>query len=412
MNLDRLKCVRIEGLRSVEDLVLTIDHLQVLIGENGAGKSSIIEAFEMLSLLASDQRFVVEFSARHGAIRDLLMRGAAEIRLSLRIESDLALTTDGSNWPLEYKVVLRPTANSPYPSIAEERLMSGDREVVFSRQGAKAQILTEETSIATAVGRRSKEVSAPSEASMLKFWGSDAPVEVERLRRMLEGFRIHVPFETRPTWSRPLNRDAAPSLRDLSQMEESDRLSRGGLNLTAIFQQLNAEGARRHQEILEDIQLGLGTDVLDFAIPLKGRFSELSLMFAGVGRVPSSQLSEGQLSFLGLVALRHFNDTKATLVLFDEPELHLNPALVVRAAGLFLELSKRVPVLLATHSEALFDSLDPVEHVRVLELAQRKTVLRTLSKEKLAKWRTLYSSVGDARRDGRLEVLLAEPHPS
>ncbi len=408
MNKDRLKWIRIEGFRSIEDLTLSIEDLQVLIGENGSGKSTIIEAFEILTLLENEQRFTVEFAARHGSLRDLMRVGSSQLRLSLRIENDSA--PQHTAFELEYGVTLAASANSPYPMIVDEELVSSDI-VHFKRDSVRASVLVPagDPVVAPDLGPRQKEAQPPSEASMMKFWGAEGPVAVRRLRSMIEGFRIHVPFETKPSWARTSNRDAPPSLRDLAQMEESDRLIRGGLNLTAIFQQLNAEGASRHQEILEDIQLGLGFNVLDFGIRLKGRFSVLNLKFRGSDWIPMSQLSEGQIAFLGIVALRHFVDRKATLVLFDEPELHLNPALVVRAAGLFLQLSKRVPVVLATHSEALFDSLDPLKHVRVLGLVEQKTIVRTLSPEKFEKWHELYSTVGDARRDGRLEELLAEP---
>ncbi|MFL5356783.1 AAA family ATPase [Archangium sp.] len=49
--------LRIEGLRTIEKLHLKLDGLTVLIGENGSGKSSIIEACELLRR-ATSERFL------------------------------------------------------------------------------------------------------------------------------------------------------------------------------------------------------------------------------------------------------------------------------------------------------------------------------------------------------------------
>ena len=45
---DRITRLYVEGLRTLADLSLPLDGLTVLIGENGSGKSSILEACEIL----------------------------------------------------------------------------------------------------------------------------------------------------------------------------------------------------------------------------------------------------------------------------------------------------------------------------------------------------------------------------
>lgn len=408
MSADRLKWVRIEGLRSLRDVTLEISDLQVLVGENGAGKSTVIEAFEILSLLVQEPRFTIEFAARHGDLRELLFRGAQVLRLSMRVESIAATQDQPETVPLNYTVELAPAPNGPYPIIVKETLVGADVVDVFNRD---ATVLTAQFHAPRAGAANPTTVAAPTESSALRFWGGQVPIEVGRVARVLEGIRIHVPFETRPPWVR--QQPAVPTLRSLAQLEQSEQLERGGINLASIYQQLSAEGSKRREEVVQDIQLGLGEDVTDFAVVLKGPFAQLALRIAGFGTIPAAQLSEGQLAYLGLVALRHFEDPKASIVLFDEPELHLHPALIVRAAYLFERMSARLPVIVATHSEAFFEAVsDPVAAIRVLTLQGRETVLRRLSAQKLDEWKELYAGIGDARREGRLQDLFAEPSTS
>jgi predicted ATPase len=394
MGVDRLKWIRIEGFRSIEDLKIELGDLQVLIGENGSGKSTIIEAFELLSLLASEQRFTVALANRHGLLQELVSPEASQLRLSVRVENT-DQNGDEPTAPLEYSIALASVSSSRLPAIVEERLVGQDLVSLIDRN---------------ATGTRFFDDPQPTralspESSALNFFGQSGPAENLRIRRMFAGFRVHTPFETRSLWSR-LHKDTL-TMRSMAYLEETTRLERGGSNLTSVFQQLSNEGAEKRQRVIEDIQLGLGLDVSDFLIKTRGRMVELMLRIGDLD-VGSSQLSDGQLAYLGLVALRHLADREATVVVFDEPELHMHPALVVRAAWLFEQLSKRTPVIVATHSEAFIDALgDPVKTMRVLELQNRKTVMRTLAPEQLERWKDIYTSVGQARREGRLEDLLA-----
>lgn len=47
----RLTSLRIEGLRTLADVTLSLDGLTVLVGENGTGKSTITEALELVRSL-------------------------------------------------------------------------------------------------------------------------------------------------------------------------------------------------------------------------------------------------------------------------------------------------------------------------------------------------------------------------
>jgi predicted ATPase len=65
----------------------------VLIGENGTGKSTVMEALEILRLTASEHRFGEAFLQRHGDLRELKHHGSQRLRLSLEVEATPVLRT-------------------------------------------------------------------------------------------------------------------------------------------------------------------------------------------------------------------------------------------------------------------------------------------------------------------------------
>ncbi|MFO0750882.1 MAG: AAA family ATPase [Myxococcota bacterium] len=87
MNGDRITQLRIRGLRVIDDLTLDLKGLTVLIGDNGVGKSSIVEALELLRLAARPGEFGTEALAKHhGPFESLLRRGTSELGLGVTIE--------------------------------------------------------------------------------------------------------------------------------------------------------------------------------------------------------------------------------------------------------------------------------------------------------------------------------------
>jgi predicted ATPase len=77
--------LRIEGLRTLERARLGLNGLTVLIGENSSGKSSIIEACEILRR-ATSERFLDEFYTIHGGLGSLLRQGAPLLRLGVTVQ--------------------------------------------------------------------------------------------------------------------------------------------------------------------------------------------------------------------------------------------------------------------------------------------------------------------------------------
>ena len=97
--MSRITRLRIQNLRAIESLDLELDgQFTALIGENGAGKSSIIEALELLRK-AAEPNFLSSFYSLHRGMPGLLRSGAPNLTLGVRVEDD--------NCKLDYEFVLR-----------------------------------------------------------------------------------------------------------------------------------------------------------------------------------------------------------------------------------------------------------------------------------------------------------------
>ena len=105
--------LRIEGLRTIEKIRLPLEGLTVLIGENGSGKSSIIEACEILRR-ATGPRFMDELHAIHGGLAGLLRQGAKRLLIGVTIrpdekEIDDVITGGAPSEQIEYDLVVAET---------------------------------------------------------------------------------------------------------------------------------------------------------------------------------------------------------------------------------------------------------------------------------------------------------------
>jgi predicted ATPase len=119
------------------------------------------------------------------------------------------------------------------------------------------------------------------------------------------------------------------------------------------------------------------------------------------------------LSYLAFVALFRLDKKPASLLAFDEPDLHLHPQLLMRVLDFFENMARDRPVLVATHSDRLLDGLQAPERSVVLcELsAEGATRLVRPDAKALARWLERYRGLGDLRGAGHAASVLTKPEP-
>ncbi len=402
MGSDRITELRIGGLRTIDSLTLPLGGLTVLVGENGTGKSSILEACEILRRAARPQ-FFSELNGAHGGMFSLLRQGAAELTLGVTIEGEK------NRPPVSYDITVHHDHSTT--RISNESLSTGpDTRLkvpirIFERTESGGWVYDHSASGKTVIGVQPNR-------STLGNLGDIVPHDsISRMKSALEHIELYLPFEVLPAWAaRTYGR--ASTMRSSTRIEPVDRLMCLGDNLANVFHALRTEYTDDHwQTTMAHVRLGLGqhieslnarTDMGGGAIALWIKLEDREQ------QMPLASLSDGEIAYLAFVALYRL-PTGSSLVAIDEPELHLHPGLLVRVVQMLESMAEERPVLLSTHSDRLLDALtDPARAVRVCEIVgeHRVTRLRELDPDALADWKDEYRGVGQLRSAGYLHTAL------
>ncbi len=396
----RISEIRIQGIRSLEDVTLPLDGLKVLIGTNGSGKSSLIEACEILSRIPKTD-FTDQLMGIHGGFFWLRQQGAQRIQFAVKGRDAKASEKDPER-PFSYELSL--IEQNGAVAIERERLdygpMPGKTEPlhVIRRSGASIKVFD------PVQGQLIDPTDASSTSTILSGVGIPFRQPARELvAKLLSSIQVHLPFDVRPAWA--LREQKLRShLRESELLQPAETLSRYGKNLANAYHSLRNDGADRWEETLELIQMGLGEAIQEVVFPPdpSGGAVALALRLRGLrDPVPAAAISEGTLAYLAHVALYRLR-ARPALLAFDEPEVHLHPRLLARVVSFYESLGRQQPVLLATHSDALLDALsDPVNSVILCSLDSKgRTVLTHPDAEALTRWRKNYAGFAELRAGG------------
>lgn len=406
MAANRITSIRVQGLRSLADVTLNLDGLTVLIGQNGSGKSSLIEVCEILRRMAGEN-FLDELQQIHGGVSTLMRLGQSLLTFTVGMMIDrrhaeytVVLGADGRVVQEELGYANPPIPGQVTPVVSLLRRI--ENRFVVVRDNSE---------------NLGNEEKVDSRGLVLSTFRSRPPHPAMReALRLLRGIDVHLPFDTTARWAQRA-RGVQASIRGTSIIEPADGLTRFGTNLANAFHDLKNNFSEAHwKETMDFVRLGLGFDVESIntrSDPGGGAIS-LRIKYAGIDeQLPAFSLSDGTLSYLCFVALARLN-TQKSLVAFDEPDTHLHPELLMRVLDLFEAMAEQQPILLATHSDRLLDGLrDPVRSVVVCELDERRaTRLRRLDDGAFKDWLKDYRGVGDIRTAGHLGSVLSHGEES
>lgn len=383
---DRITEIRIKGMRSLEDVTLKLDGLTVLIGENGSGKSTIVEACELLSKIGRNA-FQSVFFQRHGGMNALLRHGATSVVLGF----DMEIRGEAIAYDLEV------AQDGPNVLIAAERLTKsagGETQVLLHRDRSGSKVTDSQGSW------HALRALAQWDVALSHGFATGTNVVVFDVVELLKGIEVHLAFDARPLWAR----HDRTGMRASELLQSVDRLNLFGANLPTALRAIKEDlGRERWEETLELVRLGIGNDLHDITFPADpgGGSISIQLDFGTVGKVRAHALSDGQVAYLAFVALYGLNKSRSFLA-FDEPELHLHPRLLYRVTNMFERLSEAHPVIITTHSNDLLDMLgSPAESTILLELDERRAArARRVDKAALELWREDYRGLGSVRAAG------------
>lgn len=347
MDYHHLKSINIQGFKSIKDQTIELNKLNVLIGQNGAGKSNFISLFKFLRNLI--ERKLKNTSLKAGA-ENLLYYGSKETKFIL-IHLDFS--------PNLYEVELQPAAN--------ESLFISLENCGFWKDGYDTpywQTITtsEEESRLSKISRT--ETIANYVYEVLKEW---------------RVYHFHDTSEN-------------AGVKKYCSLSDGRFLFEDASNLAGFLYTLKKTQEEYYERIVKTIQLVIPF-FRDFILepnPLNNELIRLEWVDNYSDKTfTAHELSDGSLRFICMATLLLQKKLPKILVL-DEPELGLHPSAVTILAGLLKKASNRSQVVVSTQSVNLVDEFD-ADDIIVVEKKGPESIFKRLNSQNLESWLNDYS---------------------
>ena len=328
-----------KNYRSLRDASVDLDDLNVFIGANASGKSTILDVLRFLHEGIQTRDFRIPAISRGGIVH-LAWKGETADRIELLVrlvdgvdiyEWSVRLVRDGYEFGVEERVDALPTGSPPTHLLESNR---GEGWWWSGEKGERVELKQARTSCALAAAAADASFPARDIAEFVGRWGFFDPN----------------PFLLRRDWT---------SL-------DSDRFDPYGRNLGETLYTLY----RSSPTILEDI-VNATRAVIGLPSEIEPRESEGRFYFVqsepGLDhRVHQMGASSGTLRMLALMtALR--GEPEANLLGIEEPENYVHPTALAAFVQHLLEAHDRTQLMVTTHSPLLLDYLNDPAAVRVVQ---------------------------------------------
>jgi predicted ATPase len=357
-----LKQISISNLLSFKDATIDLRPLNILIGENGAGKSNLIEIVSLLQGALTDLRAAV---LRGGGIHFWLSLSSNVPTGS--IVCDVQTGPGGQN--VTYRLDLEEDGYGM--AIPLEALVgTGGDETYVERKGQTADF------------ENTKGYPVDKMASVLALWKNpNDPTPITSVGRLFERTRIYREFRSGPR---------SGSRQGVAVAGSNDFLEEGADNLALVLQELKVDSVE--EEIRKNLR-DFCDRFDDVRVKLDGGMARTLLKERGLRELlPSIRMSDGTLKFLSLMTVLLHPDPPP-LVCIEEPEQGLHPDAIQIVARALRDASERMQLIVTTHSQALVDAFtsDP-ECILVCERDfDGGTQCQRLSATQLEIWLDQYS---------------------
>ncbi len=362
-----LLTLAISGYRSIRDLVLPLERLNVITGPNGSGKSSLYRAIRLLADVAQGR--IIGSLAHEGGLYSTLWAGPEKISRRMktgdvpvqgavrrdRISLKLGFADEDYGYAIDLGLPI-PSSGSYFnndPEIKTEAVRAGEylkRSNSFAtRNGPVISILSEKGSREVVL----KDLP-PFDSMMTHAADPKAAPELLFLRERMRGWRFYDHFRTDPE---------APARR--AQVgTRTPVLASDGADLAAAMRTIREIGdsAALSAAIVDAFPgSSISVEVTD------GLFEVIMTQHGVLRPLRTAELSDGTLRYLLLVAAL-LTPRPPSLLVLNEPETSLHPDLLPALAQLIAKVSEQSQIIVVSHAMPLVDSLAAVNGSAVYTL--------------------------------------------
>jgi predicted ATPase len=363
-----LRALAVANYRSIVDLVVPLDRLNVVTGPNGSGKSNLYRALRLLAETAREGPAGI--LAREGGLPSTFWAGPETLSRGMR-KREIAVQGGPRKNPVRLKLGFA-TGDFGYaisfglPPPSEHTAFSLDpeikRECIWAGPSYRpaAALLDRDNAVVKVRREREWEIvlaNADSFDSMLRQVADPvATPEAFKLREAIRGWRFYDHFRT----------DAQAPARLAHLGTRTPVLHHDGSDLAAAIQTIREIGDG--EALDKAVADGFGGARIEIVRHDDGRFA-LEFHQEGLLRpLGGAELSDGTLRYLLWVAAL-LTPRPPELMVLNEPETSLHPDLLPPLARLIAEASDRSQVWVVTHAARLVAALesDPRCHAIQLE---------------------------------------------
>jgi len=328
--------VHVAGYRSIKDVWLKLQRVNVLVGPNGCGKSNLYRALFLIPAAANGQ--FARILADEGGMPSVLWAGdrsKGPVRLTLEVRLD----------DLDYLL----SCGLPQPGYPSAFLLDPhikEEHISHRSNGTKTALLQREHGTISARDIDGKRIVFPVELSLNEsvLSGLREPhrfPEISALRQEFLQWRFYHQFRT----------DFASPLRQSQSGVLTPVLAHDGSDLAAALQTIIEIGDA------EALHEGISQAFPGAALAVKkenGQFT-VGMHMPGFNRAfDAKELSDGTLQYLCLLAAL-LSPRPPSLLALNEPETSIHPDLFDSLAKLIGEASRNSQLWITTHSRDLAD---------------------------------------------------------
>jgi predicted ATPase len=350
--------LRVTNFRSFRELDLELSSFSVVVGANASGKTNFVQLFRFLRDVANEG-FESAIALQGGVelVRNLRL-GASE-PLTIEIEGGFPsrMTFTPANISLRryhYSLTIAFTRGRGGYRVAEERFRvwledseARQHEATLTRHGNSMETEIPSALFRDAARRGSKLPSSRLERgqSLLQaIWILPIPNPKPVFAALTElglSFRgiVAYDFDVR-AMKRP------------ARLEARSRLEESGENLAVTLRELfrSREQRRTFHRMLQQFLPGVQGVSVQVGAEKSISYS-LREQHLGQQRLSSYRLSDGTVELMALIVALYF--TPAQLLIIEEPDRHLHPALIGRLMNHLKETAWRRQILVTTHNPEL-----------------------------------------------------------
>lgn len=334
----KLESLTVSNYRSLRNVSVRLKNLNLFIGTNASGKSTILDALRFLHEGVRERDFRDPVASRGGIIH-LAWKGedAHQIHLKIKLveetkeyEWSVLLTRDG------YEFVIHEELHEVQSNTPPIQLLSSDRGTGWWWSGEKQRVNLKQLPTGCALSAAAADATFPARriAEFVGGWGFFDPSPYS-LRRGLAGM-------------------------------ESSRLDAYGRNLAERLYALKQSSPQTFERIVSGTQ-----SILGLPTKLEPRETEGRFYFAqeepGLKHwVHQIGASSGTLRMLALMTAL-FGEADTNLVGVEEPENHVHPTALAGFADYLLKAEEKIQILVTTHSPILLDFLNEPSAVFIVQ---------------------------------------------